>query len=201
MSNGRFKPILVECQITTLVHLDLSSNDLNGSILDGFGNMISLAYLDLRYCAFEGEILFTFGDMRALEYLDISGHGLHGEIPDKFGNMTFLTYIALFPINFKKGFWTQLKTWLLLHILNSLSINLKLFPRHSAPLGCRSGIQNGCSFGIIPTFKRHHLRRHSCVRYRCYRRHSGIRFRRCSGDAQTPSHANKECHFGAVVGS
>ncbi|KAL6321582.1 hypothetical protein AAG906_024575 [Vitis piasezkii] len=81
---------------TTLVHLDLSSNDLNGLILDAFGNMISLAYLDLRYCAFEGEILFAFGDMRALEYLDISGHGLHGGIPDAIGDLTSLTYLELF---------------------------------------------------------------------------------------------------------
>ncbi|RVW88214.1 MDIS1-interacting receptor like kinase 1 [Vitis vinifera] len=81
---------------TTLVHLDLSSNDLNGSILDGFGNMISLAYLDLRYCAFEGEILFAFGDMRALEYLDISGHGLHEGILDAIGDLASLTYLELF---------------------------------------------------------------------------------------------------------
>ncbi|RVW78946.1 Receptor-like protein 12 [Vitis vinifera] len=80
---------------TTLVHLDLSSNDLNGSIPDAFGNMISLAYLNLRDCAFEGEIPFAFGGMSALEYLDISGHGLHGEIPDTFGNMTSLAYLAL----------------------------------------------------------------------------------------------------------
>ena len=79
---------------TTLVHLDRSSNDLNGSILDAFGNMIALAYLDLIYC-FECEIPFSFGDMIAIEYLDISGHGLHSEILDTFKNMTSLTYLAL----------------------------------------------------------------------------------------------------------
>eukprot|EP00261_Vitis_vinifera_P040247 XP_019081490.1 PREDICTED: receptor-like protein 12 [Vitis vinifera] len=218
---------------TTLVHLDLSSNDLNGSILDGFGNMISLAYLDLRYCAFEGEILFAFGDMRALEYLDISGHGLHGEIPNKFGNMTFLTYIALFSNQLQEGILDAIGDLASLTYLELFVNQLKALPKtfgeipksfgrrlvildlssnrlygsipdtvgSMAPLGCRSGIHNVCSFGVIPAFKRHHLRRHSCVRYRCYRHHSGIRFRRGLGDTQTPSHANKECHFGAVVGS
>ncbi|KAJ9678950.1 hypothetical protein PVL29_020995 [Vitis rotundifolia] len=80
---------------STLVHLDLSSTVLNGSIPDAFGNMISLAYLNLRGCAFEGEIPLAFGDIGALERLDISGNGLSGEIPDTFGNMTCLTYLVV----------------------------------------------------------------------------------------------------------
>ena len=114
---------------TTLVHLDLSSNDLNGSILDGFGNMISLAYLDLRYCAFEGEILFAFGDMRALEYLDISGHGLHGEIPDKFGNMTFLTYIALSSNQLQEGILDAIGDLASLTYLELFVNQLKALPK------------------------------------------------------------------------
>ncbi|KAL6321491.1 hypothetical protein AAG906_018460 [Vitis piasezkii] len=89
--------VLLPFSTGSLFHANFSAlfNDLYGSILDGFGNMISLAYLDLGYCAFEGEILFAFGDMRALEYLDISGHGLHGFNSDTFGNMVSLEELFL----------------------------------------------------------------------------------------------------------
>ncbi|KAL6321516.1 hypothetical protein AAG906_019696 [Vitis piasezkii] len=100
----------------------LLSNDLNGSIPDAFGNMISLAYLDLRDCAFEihissnqlrGSIPDTFGnmvsleelflshnqlevgDMVSLERLSLSVNQLQGEIPKSFSNLCNLQEVEL----------------------------------------------------------------------------------------------------------
>ncbi|KAJ9679641.1 hypothetical protein PVL29_021539 [Vitis rotundifolia] len=80
---------------SSLVHLDLSSNDLNGSIPDAFGNMTTLAYLDLSRNELRGSIPDAFGNMTTLAYLELSYNYLNGSIPDAFGNMTTLAYLDL----------------------------------------------------------------------------------------------------------
>ncbi|XP_034680724.1 receptor-like protein EIX1 [Vitis riparia] len=81
--------------MTTLAHLDLHSNHLNGSIPDAFGNMTTLAYLDLSSNELRGSIPDAFGNMTTLAYLDLSLNELRGSIPDAFGNMTTLAYLDL----------------------------------------------------------------------------------------------------------
>ncbi|KAJ9679637.1 hypothetical protein PVL29_021535 [Vitis rotundifolia] len=78
---------------SSLVHLDLFGNDLNGSIPDALGNMTNLAYLDLSLNQLEGEIPKSFSI--SLAHLDLSWNQLHGSIPDAFGNMTTLAYLDL----------------------------------------------------------------------------------------------------------
>eukprot|EP00261_Vitis_vinifera_P028528 XP_010662782.1 PREDICTED: receptor-like protein 12 [Vitis vinifera] len=80
---------------SSLVHLDLSWNDLNGSTPDAFGNMTTLAYLDLSSNELRGSIPDAFGNMTTLAYLDLSWNKLRGSIPDAFGNMTSLAYLDL----------------------------------------------------------------------------------------------------------
>ncbi|KAJ9678533.1 hypothetical protein PVL29_020656 [Vitis rotundifolia] len=81
---------------TTLVHLDLSSNvDLNGSIPDAFGNMISLADLDISGNQLQGSIPDIFGNMASLERLDLSKNKLEGEIPKSLSNLCRLQELNL----------------------------------------------------------------------------------------------------------
>ncbi|KAJ9678524.1 hypothetical protein PVL29_020647 [Vitis rotundifolia] len=81
---------------TTLVHLDLSSNvDINGSIPDTFGNMISLADLDISGNQLQGSIPDIFGNMASLERLDLSENKLEGEIPKSLSNLCRLQKLDL----------------------------------------------------------------------------------------------------------
>ncbi|GMN25194.1 hypothetical protein TIFTF001_043867 [Ficus carica] len=65
----------------SLVHLDLTSCSLNGSIPEAFDNMAALEYLDLSWNELEGSIPQSFGNMTTLEFLDLSWNELEGSIP------------------------------------------------------------------------------------------------------------------------
>ena len=80
---------------SSLVHLDLSYNNLNGSIPNAFGNMTALAYLDLSWNELEGEIPKFFNNISCLVELDLSRNQLHGSNPDAFANMVSLESLDL----------------------------------------------------------------------------------------------------------
>ncbi|CAL2241531.1 unnamed protein product [Prunus armeniaca] len=75
---------------TSLVHLDLSFNQLAGSIPDVFGNMSSLAHLDLYSNQLEGGDPHSFARLCSLQYLDLSSNNLSGQL-SKFGQILFST--------------------------------------------------------------------------------------------------------------
>ena len=78
---------------SSLLHLDLSYNHLNGSFPDAFTNMVFLESFVLSRNELEGEIPKFFSV--SFVHLDLSGNQLHGLIPDAFGNMTILAYLDL----------------------------------------------------------------------------------------------------------
>ncbi|KAL4652621.1 hypothetical protein ACB092_01G245100 [Castanea dentata] len=63
-----------------LTSLNLSSNQLNGSIPNAFGNMSSLRPLLLNDNQLEGGIPKSLGDIRTLNILDLSGNNLSGQV-------------------------------------------------------------------------------------------------------------------------
>ncbi|XP_062108895.1 receptor-like protein EIX2 [Humulus lupulus] len=122
---------------SSLVHLDLSSCQLGGSIPNGFENMASLTYLDLSYNAFEGIIPESFGNLISLTYLNLYSNQLDGFHPKSFNNMTAIAYIDL-SLNQLKGsipefFGNMIAlTYLDLHSNQLNSLNPKSFEKMTA---------------------------------------------------------------------
>ncbi|XP_011040220.1 PREDICTED: probable LRR receptor-like serine/threonine-protein kinase At1g53430 isoform X3 [Populus euphratica] len=87
------------CHVT---RLDLSNNQLYGSILVTMGNLPSLYYLDLSTNFLSGSIPSSLGDLSSLRYLDLSTNFLNGSIPPSLGNLPSLEYLYL-SRNFLNG--------------------------------------------------------------------------------------------------
>ncbi|XP_021817060.1 probable LRR receptor-like serine/threonine-protein kinase At4g36180 [Prunus avium] len=64
----------------SLVYLDLSANQLVGSIPDVLGNMSSLTHLDLQSNQFEGGVPHSFARLCSLQYLGLSSNNLSGQL-------------------------------------------------------------------------------------------------------------------------
>ncbi|PRQ58040.1 putative non-specific serine/threonine protein kinase [Rosa chinensis] len=80
---------------TTLVHIDLSFNQLSGLISNAFSNMSSLAYLDLSSNQLSGLIPDVFKNKSSLAYLDLSNNQLEGGIPASIGQLCNLRTLAI----------------------------------------------------------------------------------------------------------
>jgi len=61
--------------------LDLSSNNISGSIHSRGGSLTSLRYLDLSSNQINGSILYEIGNMENLKTLDLSSNNIHGSVP------------------------------------------------------------------------------------------------------------------------
>ncbi|XP_042401776.1 brassinosteroid LRR receptor kinase BRL2-like [Zingiber officinale] len=79
----------------TLEYLDLSYNELSGSIPVEFGGMLVLQVLALARNRLTGEIPASLGRLRNLGVFDASHNRLQGSIPESFSNLSFLVQIDL----------------------------------------------------------------------------------------------------------
>ncbi len=75
--------------------LDLSFNNLSGSIPPELGNLSELTALNLHSNALSGSIPPELGDLSKLTKLELPSTGLSGEIPPELGGLTRLTLLGL----------------------------------------------------------------------------------------------------------
>ncbi|WVY91732.1 hypothetical protein V8G54_037246 [Vigna mungo] len=75
--------------------IDMSSNNLSGTIPPQLFSLIGLHSLNLSNNKLEGEIPNEIGNMKNLESLDFSTNQLGGEIPQSLSRLSFLGYLNL----------------------------------------------------------------------------------------------------------
>ncbi|XP_031401849.1 putative receptor-like protein 8 [Punica granatum] len=75
--------------------LDLSCNNLSGSIPPEIGYMINLLILNLSNNHLLGPIPSTFSGLKQIESLDLSYNGLTGKIPPQ---LTELSFLSIFTV-------------------------------------------------------------------------------------------------------
>ncbi|KAK4485312.1 hypothetical protein RD792_007947 [Penstemon davidsonii] len=75
--------------------MNLSGNQLSGSIPSSIRELQSLTYLCLDNNKFNGSIPSSLGNMRALQYLDLSQNNLSGSIPMSLETFTYLDYFKV----------------------------------------------------------------------------------------------------------
>ncbi|KAM4099875.1 hypothetical protein ACB094_05G025600 [Castanea mollissima] len=75
--------------------IDLSSNNLSGSIPAEISNLSMLRFLNLSQNHLMGKIPEKIGSMKELESVDLSRNHLSGEIPPSMSNLSFLSLLDL----------------------------------------------------------------------------------------------------------
>jgi Leucine-rich repeat (LRR) protein len=81
--------------LTNLTYLKLSENQLSGSIPSEIGNLTNLTYLYLYDNQLSGSIPSEIGNLTNLTRLWLDNNQLTGSIPSEIGNLTNLTYLYL----------------------------------------------------------------------------------------------------------
>ena len=75
--------------------IDVSSNNLSGSIPIEISFLFELRFLNLSRNHLMGSIPEKIGGMKELESIDLSRNHISGEIPPSLSNLTFLSYLDL----------------------------------------------------------------------------------------------------------
>ncbi|XP_073261225.1 uncharacterized protein [Populus alba] len=92
--HGSIPPILGN--LSSLNRLDLSTNFLSGSIPPSLGNLTSsLQYLRLSRNFLSGSIPLSMGNLTKLKHMSLSSNKLSDQIPEELGNLSSLRYMDL----------------------------------------------------------------------------------------------------------
>ncbi|MCB2197308.1 MAG: leucine-rich repeat domain-containing protein, partial [Bacteroidetes bacterium] len=78
-----------------VTELNLTSNNLTGTIPPEIGDLLYLTKLELYYNNLEGEIPTEIGNLTNLTLMDLDGNQLSGSIPPEIGNLTNLTNLFI----------------------------------------------------------------------------------------------------------
>ncbi|KAG8643701.1 hypothetical protein MANES_11G060231v8 [Manihot esculenta] len=76
--------------INSMAGIDLSCNELSGSIPQEIGDLHEIRSLNLFHNHITGSIPVSFSNLRSLESLDLGNNNLSGEIPSELVALTFL---------------------------------------------------------------------------------------------------------------
>ncbi|KAF3438355.1 hypothetical protein FNV43_RR21117 [Rhamnella rubrinervis] len=117
---GRIDPLF--CKLDGLLYLELSSNNLSGTIPQCFGNLAgSLSVLNLRGNNFHGKMPKTCGEGSQLATLDLSHNHLHGKIPKSLAECKKLEILNLGHNRMSDSFpfWLQNLSRLQILVLSS----------------------------------------------------------------------------------
>ncbi|KAL5737674.1 hypothetical protein ACOSP7_030435 [Xanthoceras sorbifolium] len=85
--------------LTSLRHLDLSSNYFNSSIPNWLSRFNRLEYLSLSYNDLQGSISSALGNLTSIKTLGLSANRFEGRIPTSFGRLCNLRSISLSFLN------------------------------------------------------------------------------------------------------
>nr|XP_027095014.1 MDIS1-interacting receptor like kinase 2-like [Coffea arabica] len=81
--------------LPNLEYVDLTLNDLSGSIPPQIGNLSKLLYLDLQRNLFSNTIPREIGRLKNLQTLHLNDNQLNGSIPEEIGQLRSLSDLAL----------------------------------------------------------------------------------------------------------
>ncbi|KAL0010007.1 hypothetical protein SO802_005115 [Lithocarpus litseifolius] len=93
--NPKGKEMEYEENLKLVMLIDLSSNNLSGSIPTEISDLSELRFLNLSRNHLMGKIPEKIGSMKELESVDLSRNHLSGEIPPSMSNLTFLSLLDL----------------------------------------------------------------------------------------------------------
>ena len=89
------KEMEYEANLKLVKLIDLSSNNLSGSIPAEISDLSELRFLNLSRNHLMGKIPEKIGSMKELESVDLSRNHLSGKIPPSMSNLTFLSLLDL----------------------------------------------------------------------------------------------------------
>ncbi|XP_076916620.1 uncharacterized protein LOC143576410 [Bidens hawaiensis] len=105
-------------RLAKLSQLDLSNNQLSGSLPASILNFSSLQILLVAGNRFSGSIPATIGQLREVLKLDLSGNSISGEIPPEIGNCVHLTSLDLSRNNLSGSIPVDISNIRILNYLN-----------------------------------------------------------------------------------
>ncbi|RWR80411.1 LRR receptor-like serine/threonine-protein kinase GSO1 [Cinnamomum micranthum f. kanehirae] len=96
MFSGQFLQHSADFNFSSLKVLDISDNNVHGSLPDNFGELFpDLTLIHMSNNSLQGNIPPSFGEMLSLELLDLSNNNLTGEIPQNLTVKGVLKYLML----------------------------------------------------------------------------------------------------------
>ncbi|XP_020591898.1 LRR receptor-like serine/threonine-protein kinase ERECTA, partial [Phalaenopsis equestris] len=101
LSNNNFTKLSddgtpLKCKEYKMRAIDISNNQLSGSIPEWVGNMRNLKYIHLQNNQFDGLIPLNLGQLTNLAFLDLCSNNLHGSLSEfHLANLSQLIYLGL----------------------------------------------------------------------------------------------------------